>query len=80
MGTYPENELWGRQQARQRYGREGMVGADRAAKFKNAGSEMTHKYPDTAQGRGPTCMAQDSPNCSMEKGQGGDSRIKPVEK
>lgn len=75
---YTEENLWGREKARKLYGSEKMVGADRAAKFKNAGSEMTHKYTDMS--REPTCMAQDSPNCSMEKGQGGESRIEPVQK
>lgn len=75
--TYTDENKWGREKARKLYGSENMVGADRAAKFKNAGSEMVHKYTDTT--RESKLMEQDSPNSSMERGQGGESRIEPVQ-
>jgi len=52
MTERKEEGYWGREKARSLYGSAGMVGANRAPKFKDAGSEMVHKYPDTA--REPT--------------------------
>ena len=49
---YEMEDKWGREKARRLYGSAGMCAADVAAKRKNEGSEMTHKYPDTA--REPT--------------------------
>jgi len=52
MTERKEEGYWGREKARSLYGSAGMVSPNRAPAFKNAGSEMVHKYPDTA--REPT--------------------------
>lgn len=52
MTEYKNEDLWGRQQARQRYSSTGMCGADVAAKRKNGGSDLTGSTKDTA--REPT--------------------------
>jgi hypothetical protein len=77
MKGYPEEEKWGRDKARRLYGKDNMVSMPRTEHFKNAGSELTHKYPDMS--REPVFMQQNSPHHSTELGQTGEKHIEPVQ-
>lgn len=78
MKGYLENEHWGRVEARKRYNDTGMVGANRQNAIKDGGSEMVHKYPDTA--RDPKLMVQDTPRDCLEVGCDGKKYVEPVKR